>query len=107
MIETYKFERFVRVCMFVCLCLCLWNRLFLFLAHKSLEISRYELTQSVDIERKYLSKSGAGSAWFVFLCLKSLEMATLKIMSSTDLVVGLLVWNGCVERLCSSAPNIS
>ena len=48
-------------------CVCfVWNRLFLFLAHKSLAISRYELTPTVDIERGYASKSGAGSAGVVF-----------------------------------------
>lgn len=46
----------------------------LFQAHESLTISRYELTPAVDIERGYLSKSGAGSAGFVFLCLKSLGL---------------------------------
>jgi hypothetical protein len=64
---------------------------FFFQAHESLAISRYELTPAVDIEREYLSKSGAGSAWFVFLCLKSLEMASLKLMSSRDLVGGLVL----------------
>jgi len=95
---------------FVCvLCVCLWNRLFLFQAHKSLAISCYEFLPSVDIERGYSSKSGAGSAGVVFLCvgLKSLEMVSLKLKSSRDLVDSLVVWNGCVERLCSSVPNLS
>jgi len=39
--------------------------------------------------------------------LKSLEMVSLKRKSSRDLVGSLVVWNGCVERLCSSAPNLS
>ena len=87
---------------FDCVCVCV-----LFQAHESLAISRYELTPAVDIERGYLSKSGSGSAGFVFLCLKSLEMMSLNFMSSRDLVDDLVVWNGCVERLCSSAPNLS
>ena len=70
------------VCVCVCVCVCC----VLFQAHKSLTISRYELTPAVDIERGYLSKSGAGSAGFVFLCLKSLEMVSLKLMSSRDFV---------------------
>jgi hypothetical protein len=44
---------------------------------------------SVDIEREYLSKSGAVGAGVVFLCveLKSLEMGSLKLMSSRDYLV--------------------
>ena len=109
MIETIMFERFcvclVCVCVCVYVCVCLWNRLFLFQAHKSLAISCYEFLPSVDIERGYASKSGAVDAGGVFLCvgLKSLEMVSLKRKSSRDLVV----WNGCLERLCSSAPNLS
>lgn len=68
---------------------------FLFQAHESLAILRYELSLAVDIERGYASKSGAGSAGFVFLCLKSLEMASLKLMSSRDLVDGLMVMCLC------------
>jgi len=72
-----------------------------------INLSQYHVMNlpSVDMERGYSSKSGAGSAGVVFLCvgLKSLEMASLKRMSSRDLCV----WNGCVERLCSSAPNLS
>jgi hypothetical protein len=43
-----------------------------------MNLSEYSVKNvpSVDIEREYLSKSGAGSAGFVFLCvgLKSLGM---------------------------------
>ena len=38
----------------------------LFLAHKSLVISRYELPPAGDIERGYASKSGAVGAGVVF-----------------------------------------
>ena len=45
------------------------------------------------MERGFTSKSGAEGAGFVFLCLKSLEIVSLKLlMSSRDLVDGLLVW---------------
>lgn len=68
MIETYKFERFV--CVYVCVCVCVFmfvEYVILFLAHKSLAISRVTNLPSVDIEREYASKSGAGDAGVVFL----------------------------------------
>jgi len=68
---------------------------FLFQAHESLAILRYELTPAVDIERGYASKSGAGGRRVCVLCLKSLEMVSLKLMSSRDLVDGLMVMCLC------------
>ncbi len=47
-----------------------------FFRHMNLSEYSVKNVPSVDIEREYLSKSGAGSAGFVFLCvgLKSLGM---------------------------------
>jgi len=53
----------------------------------NLSKNRVTYLPSVDIERGYSSKSGAVGAGVVFfLCvgLKSLEMASLKLMSSRD-----------------------
>jgi hypothetical protein len=54
------------VCVCVCVCVCLWNRLFFFW---HINLSQYRVTNlpSVDIEREYASKSGAGDAGVVFL----------------------------------------
>ena len=91
-------------------CVCVYGIGCFFFWH--INLSQYRVTNlpSVDIERGYASKFGARDAGVVFFCgggLKSLEMASLKLKSSRDFVDDLVVWNGCVERLCSSAPNLS
>lgn len=85
MIETYKFERFVRVFMFVCLCLCLWNRLFLFLAHKSLAISRYELTNRSILNADMRATLVRGMPGLCFCDRNLSDCLSLKLMSSRDL----------------------
>ncbi len=45
-----------------------------------------------------MSNTGAGDAEFIFLRVKSLGVDRLKIMSSRDLAVEIMVWNCCVER---------
>lgn len=46
------------LCVYVYVCVCLWNRLFFFW-HINLSQYRVMNLPSVDIERGYLSKSGA------------------------------------------------
>lgn len=72
-----------------------------FQAHKSLGISRYELTIAVEMERGIASKSGAGSAGFVFFVLeisRNGEFETYEFERFGGHVFMLLV---------SSAPNLS
>jgi hypothetical protein len=57
------------------------------------------------MERGFTSKSGAEGAGFVFLCLKSLEMASLKLMSSRDF--GGWFIGDVFVLLASSALNLS
>ena len=45
----------------------------------------------MDIEHGFMRKSGARGAWVVFLCLKSLGIDSLKVISSRDL-------NGIVQH---------
>ena len=65
MIETYKFERFVRVFMFVCVC----GIGCFFFWHINLSQYRVMNLPSVDIERWFVSHSGAGSAGLSFYVL--------------------------------------
>ena len=64
--ERLKLISLRDLCVCVCVCVCLWNRLFFFW---HINLSQYRVTNlpSVDIEREYASKSGAGDAGVVFL----------------------------------------
>jgi len=69
MIETYKFER-------LCLYVYFYGIGCFFFWHINLSRYRVDYLPSVDIERRFVSHSGAGSAGVVFfvLGLKSLGM---------------------------------
>ena len=52
-----------------------------------------KIRPSVDMERRFASNTCAGDAGVVILCLKSLGMYRLKVMSSRDLLVDIMVCN--------------
>ncbi len=78
---------------------------FLFLAHKSLAILRYELTLAVDIERGYASKSGAGGRR---VCVFVLEISRNGEFETYEFERFGGWFDGDVFMLLvSSAPNLS